>query len=82
MTLSFQIQYDIIDIESDTRTLGKTQGRDQILNKSTFPKLLGLDGAKKLRDDYINQAHERHLELPFHSLFLQQLIDYIAQRPY
>lgn len=80
--LAFQIQDDIIDIESDTTTLGKTQGRDQILNKSTFPKLLGLDGAKKLRDDYIKQAHERHCELPFHSLFLQQLIDYIAERTY
>lgn len=80
--LAFQIHDDIIDIESDTATLGKTQGRDQILNKSTFPKLLGLDGAKNLRDDYIQQAHNRHSELPFHSIFLQQLIDYIAQRPY
>lgn len=46
--LSFQVQDDIIDIESNTETLGKTQGADLALNKPTFPALLGLAGAKTL----------------------------------
>ena len=46
--LSFQVQDDIIDIESNTETLGKTQGADIALNKPTFPALLGLSGAKAL----------------------------------
>lgn len=45
--LAFQVQDDIIDIESDTATLGKTQGADQALDKPTYPSLLGLDGARQ-----------------------------------
>ena len=37
---------DVLDVEADTATLGKTQGADQALNKPTYPALLGLDGAK------------------------------------
>ncbi|MCU7799469.1 MAG: (2E,6E)-farnesyl diphosphate synthase [gamma proteobacterium symbiont of Lucinoma myriamae] len=46
--LSFQIKDDILDIESDTLTLGKQQGADINLNKATYPALLGLNGAKKM----------------------------------
>lgn len=45
--LAFQVQDDILDIESDTQTLGKQQGADIANDKSTFPKLLGLEGAKQ-----------------------------------
>ena len=44
--LAFQVQDDILDIISDTTTLGKTQGADKALNKPTYPALLGLDGSK------------------------------------
>ena len=44
--LAFQVQDDILDIVSDTQTLGKTQGADVALNKPTYPALLGMDGAK------------------------------------
>jgi farnesyl diphosphate synthase len=46
--LSFQIKDDILDIESDTQTLGKQQGADIDLNKVTYPALLGLEGARKM----------------------------------
>ncbi len=45
--LAFQIQDDILDEIASTETLGKTQGRDQVLGKSTFPSLLGLAASKK-----------------------------------
>jgi len=45
--LAFQIQDDILDEESDTATLGKTQGKDRAQNKPTYPALLGLAGAKR-----------------------------------
>ena len=52
--LAFQVQDDILDVESDTATLGKTQGADIARDKPTYPALLGLDGAKayalELRD--------------------------------
>ena len=43
--LAFQIQDDILDETVSTETLGKTQGRDQILGKSTFPSLLGIEAS-------------------------------------
>jgi len=45
--LSFQVKDDILDEESDTQTLGKTQGKDRDNNKPTYPALLGLAGAKQ-----------------------------------
>jgi farnesyl diphosphate synthase len=44
--LAFQIQDDILDVTASTEILGKTRGADQILNKPTYPALLGLDGAR------------------------------------
>ena len=52
--LAFQVQDDILDVESDTATLGKRQGADIARDKPTYPALLGLDAAKgyalELRD--------------------------------
>ena len=45
--LAFQIQDDIIDIESSTQLLGKQQGADAANNKATYPSLMGLDAAKE-----------------------------------
>jgi geranylgeranyl pyrophosphate synthase len=44
--LAFQVVDDILDVEGDTQTLGKTRGKDSDANKPTYVKLLGLDGAK------------------------------------
>ncbi len=52
--LAFQVQDDILDVESDTQTLGKRQGADIARDKPTYPALLGLEAAKayalELRD--------------------------------
>ena len=52
--LAFQVQDDILDVESDTETLGKRQGADIARDKPTYPALLGLEAAKayalELRD--------------------------------
>ncbi|MCW4631269.1 MULTISPECIES: polyprenyl synthetase family protein [Marinomonas] len=54
--LAFQVQDDIIDITSDTTTLGKTQFSDEDANKPTYPKLLGLEGAQLLAQRLHEQA--------------------------
>jgi geranylgeranyl pyrophosphate synthase len=56
--LAFQIQDDILDEESDTQTLGKTQGKDRDHNKPNYPALLGLSGAK----EKARELHEEALE--------------------
>lgn len=49
--LAFQVRDDILDVEASSEQLGKTAGKDQAQDKSTFPALLGMDGAKaKLRE--------------------------------
>lgn len=45
--LAFQVQDDILDVTSNTETLGKTQGADEARNKPTYPALLGLEGAQE-----------------------------------
>lgn len=56
--LAFQVQDDILDIISDTAVLGKTAGKDQQVDKSTYPALMGLDNAqayaKELHDQALN----------------------------
>jgi geranylgeranyl pyrophosphate synthase len=54
--LAFQVHDDILDIESDTETLGKTQGADIQQAKQTYPALLGLEASKTLRDDLVAKA--------------------------
>jgi farnesyl diphosphate synthase len=44
--LAFQIRDDLLDIEGDSAQLGKTAGKDQAQDKSTYPSLLGMDGAR------------------------------------
>ena len=53
--LAFQIRDDILDVEGEATTLGKRPGADQSLEKSTYPMLFGLEGAKQ-------RARELHLE--------------------
>ena len=80
--LAFQVQDDILDIEADTETLGKTQGADEALNKPTYPALLGLEGARQKAADLCQQAHRALDQVPGDTTLLQQLADYIIQRRY
>jgi farnesyl diphosphate synthase len=45
--LAFQIVDDILDVTSDTETLGKTQGKDAAQEKTTYPSLLGLSESRE-----------------------------------
>lgn len=53
--LAFQIIDDVIDVRSDSATLGKTSGKDAAAGKSTYVSLMGLDAAEReataLHDD-------------------------------
>jgi len=78
--LSFQVKDDILDEESDTATLGKTQGKDKDNDKPTYPALLGLAGAKQKAQE----LHEKALDsLSFFGKeadLLRDLSLYIIQR--
>ncbi|WP_427027033.1 (2E,6E)-farnesyl diphosphate synthase [Klebsiella oxytoca] len=81
--LAFQVQDDILDVVGDTATLGKRQGADQQLGKSTYPALLGLEQARKKAHDLITNARRSLNELAAQSLdttALEALANYIIQR--
>ena len=56
--LAFQIQDDILDIESTTEQLGKPQGSDEVRAKATYPALVGLTQSKC----WLNDLHQEAIE--------------------
>lgn len=80
--LAFQVQDDILDVVSDTATLGKPQGSDQALDKSTYPALLGLDAARDMAQDLHRQALAALAPLPYNTEILSAFADYIIERAY
>ncbi len=81
--LAFQVQDDILDVVGDTATLGKRQGADQQLGKSTYPALLGLEQAQSKARDLIADARQSLTVLAAQSLdttALEALANYIIQR--
>jgi geranylgeranyl diphosphate synthase type II len=54
--LAFQIADDILDIESDLETLGKSTGADGVHQKATFPNLVGLEPSKQRARELIEKA--------------------------
>ncbi len=54
--LAFQIADDVLDVTATTDQLGKTAGRDLALGKSTYPALLGVDGARARAAQLVEEA--------------------------
>ena len=78
--LAFQVQDDILDIEGESSVLGKTVGADLASDKSTYPKLLGLDGAKQKAQDLYQIALSELDRIPFNSVALRALAEFIIHR--
>ncbi|MFN5203008.1 MAG: polyprenyl synthetase family protein [Gemmatimonas sp.] len=78
--LAFQIADDVLDITATTDQLGKTAARDLDLNKSTYPALLGVEGAIEravaLVEDGCAALQQEGLLTPT----LEQLARYIVER--
>ena len=45
--LAFQVIDDILDVTQTTEMLGKTAGKDEAVDKSTYPAVLGLEASRK-----------------------------------
>ncbi len=79
--VAFQIADDILDVVSDTETLGKPAGSDAEMDKNTYPSLAGLEKSRELAHAYAAQA-EKALA-PYageHAEFLRGLALYTVER--
>jgi geranylgeranyl pyrophosphate synthase len=78
--LSFQVQDDILDITSDTATLGKRQGADIQRDKPTYPALLGLDAARQKALDLHAEALAALASFGERAQYLRDLSAFIVER--
>ena len=54
--LAFQIADDVLDVTATSDQLGKTAGRDALLHKSTYPALLGVEGARARAAELVEES--------------------------
>lgn len=78
--LAFQVQDDILDVTSDTATLGKQQGADAALSKPTYVSLLGLDQARAKARVLHEQALDALSGFDYRADYLRHISGYIVQR--
>ena len=78
--LAFQIVDDVLDVTASTAELGKTAGRDVELGKSTYPALLGVDGAMNRAVALARQGCRTLLQHNLLSHDLRHLADLVITR--
>jgi geranylgeranyl diphosphate synthase, type II len=78
--LAFQVADDILDVTQSTEALGKTAGKDEATDKTTYPKLLGMDGARAEAERLVNNAKAALEQFGDRATPLLALADYIIDR--
>lgn len=78
--LAFQVADDILDVTQSTEELGKTAAKDLQADKTTYPKLLGLDGARAEAERLVAEAKEAMEPFGDRAIPLLALADYIIDR--
>lgn len=77
--LAFQVRDDILDVTASFEELGKTPQKDLAAAKSTYPALLGLEKAKEILDQALDQAQNLLKEIaqnrPFSGESLMKIIE-------
>lgn len=78
--LAFQVIDDILDATKTTEELGKTAGKDQKVQKATYPAILGMSRARGEANRFTLAAHRAIRSLGPRAVRLQQLADYLLIR--
>ncbi|MCK5919064.1 MAG: polyprenyl synthetase family protein [Cocleimonas sp.] len=78
--LAFQVRDDILDIESDTATLGKQQGADIAANKATYPAILGMTAAKEKMLNLYDSSYKALSCFGAEADLLRSIADFIVKR--
>ena len=78
--LAFQIRDDLLEVEQDTDTLGKSAGSDEKNAKSTYPSILGVQGARQRAREVYGTALAALERLGDRAAGLHWIADYIVNR--
>ena len=78
--LVFQIRDDLLEVEQDTATLGKSAGSDASNDKSTYPSTLGIEGARRRAAETQQHAVAALLTLGRNADGLKWLSEFILNR--
>jgi geranylgeranyl pyrophosphate synthase len=78
--LAFQIIDDVLDVEGDPASLGKTAGKDAASEKPTYPALFGLAQSRTLADECLRRAHETLDAAGLRRSLLAGIADWVVAR--
>jgi farnesyl diphosphate synthase len=80
ISLAFQLQDDLLDIESATNTLGKPQGLDAVNNKKTYVVLAGVAETRLKIETLFAEALDLIKFLGGKARYLEELVCYLRKR--
>ena len=80
--LAFQIIDDILDVTQTSEQLGKTAGKDQAAEKSTYASILGLDASRAEAHRLTSEAHHALEIFGADGEHLRGLADHLLERQY
>jgi geranylgeranyl diphosphate synthase type II len=80
--LAFQVIDDILDVTQSTEVLGKTAGKDQAVEKATYPAIIGLPAARKEAARLTKAAMGALKPFGKKGARLEEVADYLLKREY
>jgi len=80
--LAFQVIDDILDVTQSTEVLGKTAGKDQAVEKATYPAIIGLAASRKEAAKLTNAAMDALKPFGKKGSRLGEIADYLLKREY
>lgn len=80
--LAFQIRDDLLDVDGDESLIGKPVGSDEGNHKTTYPSLLGIDGAKESLRNHITLAKQYLAKTGARTGLLEAITEVVEKRNY
>ncbi|OFW19478.1 MAG: hypothetical protein A3H97_06855 [Acidobacteria bacterium RIFCSPLOWO2_02_FULL_65_29] len=78
--LAFQIVDDVLDVEGDAHTLGKSAGKDAAGAKPTYPALFGLERSRHMAADSVEEAKAALVDGHLAKGWLGPIADWVVSR--
>jgi len=78
--LAFQVIDDILDVTQTSEQLGKTAGKDEAVQKATYPSIVGLEKSRRIAAQLTDQAFSALKLFRGRAVALEALADYLLKR--